>query len=208
MFVHIPRTRGNSLQWMMRELAVENLTFNRSQQAFNDSQGQVHRFGVKNPHSGLGKHATFAAIKQAWNEEIYGDWEAYLRFSVIRNPWERLISFYFAPHFERRHFVRAEFADFVISMADRQQYHYLHSDPKSCASDGQSAGKLLANRLVRYECLEAELDGLRERLGLPDQFTWINESEHGPYQDYYDQELLDLVAQHHGLDLAFLDYEF
>lgn len=198
LFVHIPKTGGNSIRLVLAPHTVEEITFNESQEAFNQAQGEIHRFGIKNPHMDIKKHSTAEELRDKWDATQLGNWEDYFKFSIIRNPWERLVSYYFSPHLGRTEFDRDEFYEFLQSdIGRRQQTDYLLANKQ-----------LLMDKLIRYENLEQEFDNFCNQYSIEATIKETNQSTHRPYAEYYDERSLELVERFHGEDLAFLNYTF
>ncbi|PYK53769.1 MAG: hypothetical protein DME48_10390 [Verrucomicrobia bacterium] len=88
LFIHIPKTAGNSIQSVLRDYSEDELVALRSE------QDGVERFGLRNPKYKLKKHSTLADYRAALDETDFGN---LYKFTCVRNPWDRLISLYFTP---------------------------------------------------------------------------------------------------------------
>ncbi len=196
-FVHIPKTGGNAIQLVLAPYAIDEIVFNKQQAAFNESVGEVHRFGIRNPHMELRKHSTIADVSAQWKEELLGSWNEYFKFTVVRNPWERLVSYYFSPNLNRTRFDREEFLDFVKSDQVKPQFDFLSIN-----------GTVAMDRLVRFESVEREFSELCQRFGIEGNLTAVNESQHDPYPEYYDRELIETVNHYHRKDIDLLGYTY
>lgn len=94
-------------------------------------------------------------------------WDSYYKFCFERNPCDRLVSYYYWQNrkkswWPRRRKRYATMADFLDSDAPRIL--------KRWGIDLYSLdGRVAADRVCLYENLEAELEALTERLGLPEK---------------------------------------
>jgi hypothetical protein len=132
----------------------------------------------------------------------------YFKFSIVRNPWDRLVSEYEyirsrRDHGRHRRVMRlGSFEGFVrmqIPRADAYQANML------C----DRAGGLLLDFTGRFESLDADWQTLCDQLGIPQQpLPRRNVTGHGDYREYYDAALRDLVAQHWRRDIELFGYRF
>lgn len=99
-------------------------------------------------------HMGAAAIRELIGEET---WNSYFKFCIERNPWERVVSFYY---FRNQEEPRQPLPRFIGDPMVRD-LQYRGSD--LYLIDGQ----LAVDRIVRYETLERDLEEVRLHLGLP-----------------------------------------
>lgn len=147
------------------------------------------------------------------------------RFTIVRNPWDRLVSAWSfasagggASHHAaiRVHnpeqYAVPEFATFERFVEEWLPAH----DPKHI--DGifrpqqdyvlDRQGKLDFDHCGRLESLAATEEWLSDTLHRPIAFTRQNASARTSYRDYYTPRLRDLVARMYAADIALLNYEF
>lgn len=196
-FIHIPKTGGNAIRLALKPYVVDSIVMNLKQQDYNDTRGQIHRFGISNPYIKMNKHSKLAEIHSRWDEKELGRWTDMLKFSVVRNPWDRLISCFFSPHLGRTEFDREEFKSFVKSVKLGTQSDFVTED-----------GHLATDRLIRFETLSEDFANVCSQLGIEQKLTRVNESKRRPYREYYDKELIDLVSRHYAEDVERFQYTF
>jgi len=131
-------------------------------------------------------------------------WQHYFKFCFERNPWDKVVSWYFWEHKEEP---RPGLEAFIQAGRARD-----------LAAEGGSSlytldGKLAVDKVYRYEDMQAALADLAERTGLPEipdlphaksQFR----QDRRPYQALYNPQTRDLVAQEFAGEIARLNYEF
>src|SRR6059058_1959617 len=88
LFVHIPKTAGNSIQSILRNYSEDQIVALRSE------QDGIERFGLRNPNYKIRKHSTLAEYRMALGDEQF---RSLYKFACVRNPWDRMVSYYFRP---------------------------------------------------------------------------------------------------------------
>jgi len=163
------------------------------------------------------QHADTLTIMSQVTEEV---WDTYLKFSIIRNPWDRSISDFF---WKRRQ-------DPAIKPRKRF-YHYLGipfnelSQPKKALHDFLESDEFVNNDrfyvmddelcvdfVIRYESLEEDLTEVCNRIGiptveLPHLKTGFRQKRYH-YSKYFDEESKEIVAKKHKNDIRLFGYKF
>src|SRR5947199_7305777 len=88
LFVHIPKTAGNSIQSVLRDYSEDQIVALRSE------QDGIEHFGLHNPNYKIRKHSTLAEYRMALGDEQF---RSLYKFACVRNPWDRMVSYYFTP---------------------------------------------------------------------------------------------------------------
>ena len=70
-------------------------------------------------------------------------------------------------------------------------------------------GKLLSDYVGRVEDMQASYDAICARIGIPNRpLEQVNSTRRGDYRQYYDQQLIDGVAELYRRDLDLFGYGF
>jgi len=190
LFVHIPKTGGNSIQSVLARYSEDEIVR-------RPGQDGVERFGVSNPKYNLKKHSLLAAYRAALGEEQFS---RLYKFTCVRNPWDRMVSFYLTPTQEKQ-WDRKAFKKTVskaLSAAD-----YLRLD------DSEADPFCNVSRIIRFENLAEDFRLVCADLGIPaEPLPKYNKSEREHYSKYYDAELRALVAERFAAEIARFGYTF
>ena len=80
LFVHIPKTAGNSIQSVLRDYSEDQLV------ALRKEQDGIERFGLRNPKYKIKKHSMLSEYHDALGVEQF---RKLYKFTCVRNPWDR-----------------------------------------------------------------------------------------------------------------------
>jgi hypothetical protein len=192
-FLHYPKTGGNSIQYALRNYSEDQII---SREPYQDG---VERFEVRNPeHSDLNKHSTIQDYYKALGKGL----SAYKVFITIRNPYDRMVSFYFSPHRGKRHFERDGFVQLIKTIPTIEEF----------TSIKKFFGKreLFPNiKFLRFEKLDEDFSLLLKELEIKDiELPHFNTSNHEKYKKYYDEETSKIVSDRHKYEISLGNYEF
>ncbi len=191
-FIHIPKTGGNSIQRMLLPYADDRLSVE------NPNQDGVQRFGIVNQY-GLQKHATLVEYRAKLPRPLF---DSCFIFSCIRNPWERAISYYFSPHRGNVSWDRCQFVECLKEM--RPVSDYLGG---VTASNIQRLDGI--DFVIRFENLDPDFERLCEILNIKRKMLpRINASNRAPYEAYYDAELIKKVESLFSEEILLGGYTF
>ncbi len=181
-FVHIPKTGGTSIE---HALGMYQLNGERGQQ----------------------DHRTIAKIKEDLSEEQF---ESYFKFSFVRNPWARVVSWYRNVMRDPLHQKELEienphltFRDFLHhyhhSWALREQLYWLKDEK----------GQIPLNFIGRFEQLQQDFAIVCQKLNMQNKILPnLLASEPCEYVSFYDEKLRDAVASRYAEDIAYFNYKF
>jgi hypothetical protein len=192
LFVHIPKTAGNSIQSVIRDYSEDELVALRSE------QNGVERFGLRNPKYKIKKHSTLAEYRAALGEREFGN---LYKFTCVRNPWDRMISYYFTPTQKAGTWDRKKFRK-VISRAPSAA-DYLRLD------QGEEDPFGNVDYIMRFENLASDFRTVCAALDIsPTTLPKYNRSNREHYSKYYDDELCELVRERFAAEIERFGYTF
>lgn len=138
-------------------------------------------------------------------------WDAYYKFCVVRNPYDRIISMFYFRRRGNRGGIQVD-----RSQSDAEQFHHwvtttaLPSDKEAYTIDGQ----LCMNFIARYERLQADLEKICGDLRLPWQPERLQQFKAGArppeatVRAMYSDKARAVVSQTYAFELETFGYRF
>jgi len=192
LFVHIPKTAGNSIQSILRDYSEDELV------ALRGEQDGIERFGLRNPKYKIKKHSTLAEYRAVLRDEQF---RSLYKFTCVRNPWDRMVSYYFTPTQQVGAWDRKEFRKMIskgLSVAD-----YLRLDKGEEDPFGN------VDYVMRFENLANDFRSVCTTLGIPTaSLPQYNRSNREHYSKYYNDELRELVRERFAHEIERFGYTF
>ena len=165
------------------------------------------------------KHCFAMSLRDQYGADF---WESYFKFAFVRNPWDRLVSWWEMIDRNRREgnianpfqaFVAREattFSDFLLKcdrkFEEQTGLKWIFANQIDYMTD--EAGNQLVDFAGRFERLESDFAYVAKRLGLDIRLPHLNRSERKPYVAYYTPALVDLVSEKYQRDISRFGYTF
>jgi hypothetical protein len=192
LFVHIPKTAGNSIQSVLRNYSEDEIV------ALRAEQDGIERFGLRNPNYKIKKHSTLVEYRAALGEARFRD---LYKFTCVRNPWDRMVSYYFRPARHVEGWDRKEFRKLILKALSVTDY--LRLDKREADPFGNM------DYIIRFENLPDDFRAVSARLGIPAaQLPLYNRSNREHYSKYYDEELCELIRKRFTPEIERFGYAF
>lgn len=166
---------------------------------------------------GRGKHLSAIQIKYILGEE---EFNRCLKFSVVRNPWARMVSRYFFTHVESepsdeeklRRGTTRKFHDqkFETWISKRWLRHKAGKRQNSqCRKLVDLDGQLLVDHVGQLENVQDTLDWVSDRVGIDRiKMPHVNGTRKGHYAKFYNERTREMVADMCSQDIEFFNYQF
>ncbi|OQX77353.1 MAG: hypothetical protein B6D61_07325 [Bacteroidetes bacterium 4484_249] len=141
-------------------------------------------------------------------------WEKVFKFSIVRNPWDKVVSHYFHRVKTNQTGLRenpVDFKDWVKLAYDQQNPKY-YDDPKYFMPQldwlTDDKGNIMVDFIGRFENLENDFQHICKQIGVTADLPFVNKSEHREYQYYYDDETREIVKKWFEKDIEVFKYKF
>lgn len=201
-FFHLYKCGGMSLRRLLSEILPDNY----------ELQG-----GHSNPKDLL-IHFQKNKTSFKWNE--------YYKFSVIRNPFDFMVSTYFYAKSHANHFMHQRVVNENMTMVEFIPYYLKtrleHQNPTirpigsnkvtfihEFLTDNQ--GRMLVDFVAKLENINNDLKIIFNKIGIPFkpiQKTNVNGHREVDYRKYYNAESKSMIEKHFAKDLQIYKYKF
>ena len=147
------------------------------------------------------KHISASQARQLYGEDI---WNSYTKFSVVRNPWDRVMSIWATTRWHETAglALNCPLETFIRNLRPHPREHY---------------GSLFYHEILdeemdfvlRFESLQGDLDRMLTQLGFdPVRLPHVNKRQRGSYRQMYSEHSRELVRKMFSEDIAAFEYAF
>jgi len=202
LLIHIPRTAGSSIHqalapyahnpqrlWVNRLLGLVGIHVNH----FVPYQWKRFR-----------GHSTARHLQAQLPREVF---QGLFKFAFVRNPWDLMVSYYHyllqTPSHHRHKRVKrlGGFAQYLLYELRDRKFEQSRFLTDRC-------GGLVMDYVGRFETLREDFAHVCRVLEIPFALPHANRSAHRDYRSYYNDQTIDLVAEHCRTDIELFGYSF
>jgi len=144
--------------------------------------------------------------RRAWNRKV--------SFTVVRNPWDKVVSQFHYTVKTRQ----AGLGEQYLPFGDWVRAAYRDRDPRYCDVPEMFGAqrdwmiddddRVAVSRVLRFESLGEDFDSLAREIGRDVKLPRLKVSNRRSYHDYYDETTAGVVADVFAPDLEMFGYEF
>lgn len=147
--------------------------------------------------------------------------DTYFKFTVVRNPWDRLVSMYFNCKREAnpitgepmndittKYFgvIRKDldFDTFIKNIFERRYFLKVSENLTSFESHFLPCNNFVPKNIdyiVKYKNFSEDIRFVMNKFGIQNELPVINKSDHNNYREYYSDKNLELVDKMYRVDL-------
>jgi hypothetical protein len=174
----------------------------------------INKTGGSSIEKALGIGLDHSTAKEKYRQLGADAWQRKYVFTVVRNPWDKVVSHYHYRVKTNQTGLGAQplpFRDWLLRCyVDRDPAYY--DEPRMFMPQRQwlvdENDQMLVEFIGRFEQLEQDFEHVCSRLGLRARLGHAKPSARGSYRDYYDAETRALVGQVFAEDLVAFGYDF
>jgi len=182
-FVHIPKTAGDSIESALSVPSDEYVKHGYDEE-------RLVGLGPR----GWAQHYSTDVIQEIVGVETY--MKCY-KFTVVRNPWDRFVSSF---HYEQQFFGEMDFDQYVQFPKFANPQHRLAQTTYIIRP---------VDYTIRFEELQQGWNHVCERIGLDSTaLPHTNKSTRKHYTEYYNDETRKIIADRYHLDIKRYNYKF
>lgn len=196
LFVEVPKTASTSVSDVLKPhaLALHRTQFRRftSNLPFRENPARLY----------IRKHDPAYWMRTKLGGDLFG---SLFKFGFVRNPFDRLVSaFEFGKQHEGRASAAGTFSDF-LEFARRHHTRYGRDQTYFLADP---AGRLLVDKVYRFETLQADLEDVLSRLHIAGELPHRLKTRRRHYSEYYSARDIERVKDVVARDLEYFGYRF
>ena len=147
------------------------------------------------------KHISAGMARKIYGEEV---WRTYTKFSVVRNPWDRVVSMWATQWWHEASGLdeNCSFEEFIrnIKPHPHEIYNTLYYN-EILDED--------IDFILRFESLQKDFSHMLSRIGVGDiQLPYMEKREHASYATMYSDKERKLVSELYKVDILRFNYSF
>jgi hypothetical protein len=197
-FVHIPKTAGQSIEEAF--LLRSGLTWEQRARLLLRPNNDPRMGPPRLAHLYAREYVELGYLPRA-------DWDSFLKFTVVRNPWERAVSEY-KYRYEAEGMPFPQYLQTILAWP-RPSIRPRFVEPQKAFVVGRD-GSLIVDRVLRYETLGPEFSALSrgifgEEVALPRRNVSASRRD---YRHYYDDASAEFIARLYKDDIGLFGYKF
>ncbi|RLD45727.1 MAG: hypothetical protein DRJ05_00270 [Bacteroidetes bacterium] len=162
---------------------------------------------------GIGKKMHFTALEEKSRLGNYS-WSKMFKFSIVRNPWDKVVSHYFF----RIKTNQTGLGNNPINFKEWVKLTYGEQNPEyfDCPKYfmpqlnwlTDEKGEIMVDFVGRFENLDNDFQHICKRIGRNVDLPFLNKSERREYQYYYDDTTKEIVRKWFEKDIIHFNYSF
>ena len=153
-------------------------------------------------------------------------WKSYRKFTVIRNPWDRVVSAFCYAQMKESYWHSAdtwlhpdyellkdltfdEFCQLLLDQRDKLKHESWYPQCRWIATKVDGKVVSVVNNILRYESLDEDFAQLVNQLGADDiKLPHVNKTDRKSYREYYNDKTREIIWNVYRADIELFGYSF
>jgi hypothetical protein len=141
-------------------------------------------------------------------------WDGKFTFTVVRNPWDKVVSqYHYRVQINQTNLAirTVPFVDWVkLTYGSQDPFYYQNPKMFMPQTDWITDldGSVLVKRICRFENFSGDFAEVCNQLRRPCELPHVRKSERGDYRMYYDDETTDIIGKWFSKDIESFGYKF
>ena len=142
------------------------------------------------------------------------NWDQKLTFTIVRNPWDKVVSHY---HYR----VKTNQTDLGVNTLEFNEWvkraygnkdSFYYDNPKMFMPQldwiSDENGVILVDEIIHFEKLDTEFTAVLEKIGKRKKLPHVKKSNRSNYRDYYNDETIEIVKVWFDPDIKEFNYTY
>ena len=141
-------------------------------------------------------------------------WDRKLTFTIVRNPWDKVVSHYHYRVKTNQTGLGDKHIDFKewVKRAYGEKDDCYYDNPKMFMPQidwiSDENGRILVDEIIRFENLDSDFNMVLQKIGKNTTLPHVKRSNRGSYREYYDPETIEIVRNWFERDIENFGYQF
>lgn len=202
-FIHIYKTAGSSVTDALMPFAAKAVSGNKWQRLVHRVSRKIESITSFDPES-FPNHTKATELIEVIGRKTF---DSYFSFAFVRNPWDWQVSLY---HYMRKstdhhqHELAKRFTSFDDYIRWRCENEVRFQKDFIYSMDGE----LLVDYVGKFEKIDKDFNEICSRIGISATLPRLNVSNTVPYQQFYNEETIELVRRTFEPDIRLFGYDF
>jgi hypothetical protein len=138
----------------------------------------------------------------------------YFIWTIVRNPWDRMVSLFFYELLETQKCHTSDFKQFVADVHNARFNHgpscHFYDALSQMSYLTDHSGNLAMDYVAFLPNISEDFEMIKKRLGLPEDMRYphTGANPHEDYRSYYDEKSINLVSEMFQQEIDFFCFEF
>jgi len=146
----------------------------------------------------------------------YGEFKNFFRCIIVRNPWQRILSWYIKKREKIAECHSSLIYPFNYTFRDFIEKYLCNSSIAKCKDIYKNQfdliynknGRFIVNYIGKFESIDSSWNDIAKMVGIKHKLLYLNKNRFYSLEDYYDQRTKLLINRYYEKDVKYFGYQF